>query len=52
MKKDLNDIAAIEKAIKQKYGDDAIQNPKKHWDQEKEKKFSKNLGKINTNFLF
>jgi len=46
MKKDLNDIAAIEKAIKQKYGDDAIQNPKKHWDQEKEKKYLEELKKF------
>ena len=43
MKKDLNNIAAIEKAIKQKYGDEAIQNPKKCWDQEKEKKYLKEL---------
>jgi hypothetical protein len=43
MKKDLNDIAAIEKAIKEKYGDEAIQNPKKHWDKEKEEKYLKDL---------
>jgi len=43
MKKDLNDIAKIEKVIKEKYGDDAIQNPKKHWDEEKEKKYLEDL---------
>ena len=42
-KKDLNDIAAIEKAIKEKYGEEAIQNPKRHWDEEKEKKYLENL---------
>ncbi len=36
-------LAAIEKAIKEKYGDDAIQNPKKHWDKEKEKKYLEEL---------
>ena len=43
MKKDLNEIAAIEKAIKEKYGDDAIQNPKKSWTEEKEKKHIEDL---------
>ena len=37
-KKDLNEIAKIEKAIKEKYGNEAIQNPKGNWDQEKEAK--------------
>ena len=43
MKKDLNEIAAIEKAIKDKYGEEAIQNPKKTWDEEKEKKYLQGL---------
>lgn len=42
-KKDLNEIARIEKAIKEKYGDEAIQNPKRHWDEEKEKKYLEDL---------
>lgn len=42
-KKDLNDVAAIEKAIKEKYGDEAIQNPKGTWDSEKEKKYLNSL---------
>ena len=43
MKKDLNEIASIEKAIKEKYGEEAIQNPKKTWDEEKEKKYLQGL---------
>ena len=42
-KKDLNEIAKIEKAIKEKYGDEAIQNPKRDWDEEKEKKYLEDL---------
>ena len=42
-KKDLNEIAKIEKAIKEKYGEDTIQNPKRHWDEEKEKKYLEDL---------
>ena len=45
MKKNLNQIAAIEKAIKVKYGDDAIQNPKANWDEAKEKEYLKQLKK-------
>ena len=35
-KKDLNYIAKVEKAIAKKYGDLAIQNPAKFWNEEKE----------------
>ena len=38
-KKDLDKIAAIEKAIKQKYGEEAIINPKSNWDEEREKDY-------------
>ena len=38
-KKDLNKIAAIEKAIKEKYGEEAINNPRANWDEVKEKKY-------------
>jgi len=34
--KDLNYIAGLEKAIKKKYGDEAIQNPASCWNEEKE----------------
>tara|TARA_Y100000310_G_C20519610_1_gene732995 strand:+ start:172 stop:540 length:369 start_codon:yes stop_codon:yes gene_type:complete len=43
MKKDLDEIAAIEKAIREKYGEEAVQNPKKLWNEEKEKRYLKNL---------
>jgi hypothetical protein len=42
-KRDLNDIAKIEKAIKDKYGKEAIQNPKKDWTKEKEEKYLQDL---------
>ena len=41
--KDLNYIAGLEKAIKKKYGDEAIENPAKHWDKEKEKDYIQQL---------
>ena len=37
--KDPNRIAAIEKAISQKYGDEAVQNPRANWDENKEKEY-------------
>jgi hypothetical protein len=42
-KRDLNEIAKIEKAIKEKYGEEAIQNPKGSWDKEKEAKYLEQL---------
>lgn len=39
MKKDLNYIQALEKAVKEKYGDLATQNPKQFWNEEKEKEY-------------
>lgn len=36
---DWDKIAAIEKAVKEKYGDNAIHNPKANWDEEKEKQY-------------
>lgn len=41
--KDLNQIAKVEKAIKEKYGEEAIQNPKGSWDKEKEAKYLEDL---------
>ena len=41
--KDLDQIAKIEKAIKQKYGEEAIQNPKANWDKEKELRYLEHL---------
>lgn len=37
--KELDQIAAIEKAISQKYGKETIQNPRSQWDKEKEKDY-------------
>lgn len=51
MKKDLNEIAQIEKAIKEKYGEEAIQNPKGTWTKEKEKKYLKDLKNFYNNSL-
>ena len=42
-KRDLNEIAKLEKAIKEKYGEEAIQNPKGTWDKEKEDKYLEEL---------
>jgi hypothetical protein len=37
--KNLDHIAAVEKAIAEKYGDEAIANPKATWDESKEKEY-------------
>ena len=39
MSKDFDKIAAFEKAIKDKYGDEAIANPKSNWNEDKEKEY-------------
>ena len=39
MDKDPNYIASVEKAISEKYGNEAIQNPKGNWDETKEKEY-------------
>ena len=40
---DLNEIAKIEKAIKEKYGEQTIQNPKSYWSKEKEQEYLKQM---------
>jgi hypothetical protein len=45
-KLDLNDIAKFEQAIAKKYGPEAIENPRKHWDDEKEKEYQEQLKKL------
>ena len=45
MKKDLNYIAGLEKAIAEKYGKETVENPAKHWSPEKEKKYLEQLKK-------
>ena len=41
--KDLNYIASLEKAIKKKYGEEAIENPAKFWDEKKENEYIEQL---------
>jgi hypothetical protein len=41
--KDLNYIAGLEKAIKKKYGEEAIQNPASFWNEEKERGYLSQL---------
>ena len=37
--KDPNRIAAIEKAITEKYGKETVENPRSRWNEEKEKEY-------------
>ena len=41
--KDQNYVVKMEKAISEKWGAEAIQNPKAGWDQEKEKEYLEQL---------
>ena len=41
--KDFNQIAQIEKAIKQKYGNEAVANPHANWDEVKEKEYLRQM---------
>jgi len=44
--KDPNYIAKLEKAIKDKYGEAAIENPRKHWNDEKESDHQEQIKKL------
>jgi hypothetical protein len=44
--KDLNYIAKVEQAIGDKYGEEAIQNPKASWSEEKEKEYLEQIKKL------
>ena len=46
MSKDYDKIAAVEKAIKEKYGEEAISNPRSNWDEAKEKKYLKQMKEL------
>jgi len=48
MKNKLSDIevAKLEKAIKEKYGEESIQNPKSLWTEEKEKEYLSQVKKV------
>ena len=41
MSKDINYLQALEKAVREKYGDIATMNPKHFWDENKEKEYIK-----------
>ena len=43
MKKDLNQIAKIEKAMSKKFGKESVVNPKSSWSDEKEKEYLQDL---------
>ena len=43
MNKDPNFIVKIEKAIEKRWGTEAIENPKKHWTPEKERRHSEDV---------
>ena len=43
MKKDLNRIAKIEKAMSKKFGPESIVNPKSGWDDDKEREYLEDL---------
>ena len=45
-KKDPNYVVKLEKAIKEKYGEEAIQHPKHDWNEEKEKQYLEDLKKL------
>ena len=42
-KKDQDYVVRLEKAIADKYGEEAIENPKKHWNDEKEQEYISQL---------
>ena len=44
--KDWDYIAKLEKEIKNKFGDEAVKNPKSYWNEEKEKLYLEELKKI------
>ena len=46
-KKDPNYLVKLEKAIADKYGKEAIQNPKADWSDDKEKEYQKEVKDIN-----
>jgi len=43
MKKDLNQIAKVEKTMSKKFGKESIVNPKSGWDEDKEKQYLEDL---------
>lgn len=50
MTKDKDFVAGLEKAIQEKYGDSAIENPHSHWDEESEKDYKEQVKKRKETF--
>jgi len=46
MKRDQKFVVEVERAMSKKYGEEAVQNPKRHWDDEKEKDYLEQLKKV------
>jgi hypothetical protein len=46
MKRDQKFVVEVERAISKKYGEETVQNPKKYWDDEKEKDYLEQLKKV------
>jgi len=46
VKNDGTNLGQYEKAIAEKYGEEAVQNPRSNWDEEKEKEYIEQLKKI------
>ena len=46
MSKNYDQIAAIEKAISEKYGEETIVNPKANWDENKEKEYLQQMKEL------
>tara|TARA_E500000305_G_C4014889_1_gene234961 strand:+ start:1252 stop:1620 length:369 start_codon:yes stop_codon:yes gene_type:complete len=44
--KDPNKLIKVEQAIQEKYGEQAVQNPKNNWDEVKEKEYLEQIKKI------
>lgn len=48
MARDINYIQALEKAVKEKYGEEATLNPKQFWDEQKEKQYIEDVKKASS----
>ena len=46
--KDYNQIAKFEQAIQQKYGEEAVQNPKANWSEDKEEEYLNQIKKLHS----
>jgi hypothetical protein len=46
--KDYNQIAKFEQAIQQKYGEEAVQNPKASWSEDKEEEYLNQIKKLHS----